>query len=71
MLTRLAKFYCMAVAMLLTALVGLSRIFLGVHYPTDVLGGWLVGLSWALLWWIVERTLERRTSLKSERATVS
>jgi undecaprenyl-diphosphatase len=69
--TRLAKFYCMAVAMLLTVLVGASRVFLGVHYPTDVLAGWLVGLSWALLWWIAERTLERRTSLRRERASVS
>jgi undecaprenyl-diphosphatase len=66
--TRLAKFYCMAVAMLLTAIVGASRVYLGVHYPTDVLAGWLVGLSWALLWWIVERVLERRTSLRRERA---
>ena len=64
--SRLAKFYCMAVAMLITALVGMSRVFLGVHYPTDVLAGWLFGLSWALLIWLVERALERRTSLKQE-----
>lgn len=64
---RLTKFYCMAVAMLATALVGASRVYLGVHYPTDVIAGWLIGLTWALLCWLVERSLERRTGLKRER----
>ena len=65
---RLTKLYCMTVAMLATALVGASRVYLGVHYPTDVLAGWLIGLSWALLCWIIERSLERQTGLKRERA---
>ena len=64
---RLTKLYCMAVAMLATVLVGLSRIYLGVHYPTDVLAGWLIGLSWALLCWLIERSLERQAGLKRER----
>lgn len=62
------KFYCMAIAMLITALVGASRVYLGVHYPTDVLAGWLIGLSWALLCWLVERGLERRAGWTRERA---
>ena len=65
---RVTKFYCIASAMLVTFLVGASRIYLGVHYPTDVLGGWLVGLSWALLCWLVERAIERRTGLAKEQA---
>jgi undecaprenyl-diphosphatase len=67
---RLAKYYCIAIAMLLTFLVGSSRVFLGVHYPTDVVAGWLIGLSWALLCWVVERTLERRAGLKREKEQV-
>jgi undecaprenyl-diphosphatase len=60
---RATRWYCMGVAALATFLVGLSRIYLGVHYPTDVLAGWIIGLSWALLCWIVERVLERRAVL--------
>lgn len=65
---RLTKFYCIAVAMLLTGLVGVSRVYLGVHYPTDVLAGWIVGLSWALLCWLVERLLEKGRGWRRERA---
>jgi undecaprenyl-diphosphatase len=64
---RLAKYYCIAVAMLLTFLVGASRVFLGVHYPTDVVAGWLVGMTWALVCWVIERSLERRAGLKREK----
>jgi undecaprenyl-diphosphatase len=46
------KLYLFGVALLLTALVGISRVYLGVHWPTDVVAGWAAGLAWALLlWW--------------------
>jgi undecaprenyl-diphosphatase len=65
LLTRLVehwrlKIYFLAVAMLLTVLIGVSRIYLGVHYPTDVLAGWMLGLGWGIVCWLVLRTLQRR-----------
>jgi undecaprenyl-diphosphatase len=65
--SRFVKFYIMSIAMLATLLVGATRVYLGVHYPTDVLAGWLIGTSWALFCWLLERSLERTAGLKKER----
>jgi undecaprenyl-diphosphatase len=64
---RATKLYCMAAAMAVTLLVGTSRVYLGVHYPTDVLGGWMIGMSWALLCWMLERLMERRSGIAREK----
>jgi undecaprenyl-diphosphatase len=67
---RRLKTYIIAVAALLTFLVGASRIFLGVHYPTDVLAGWTAGLVWALVCGLAmslyKRRGETRLSLKTD-----
>jgi len=54
------KLYFIATALMITVLVGISRIYLGVHYPTDVLAGWSFGLIWALLCWLIARFLRNR-----------
>lgn len=57
---RRVKAYLLAGAVLLTLLVGCSRVYLGVHYPTDVLAGWTVGASWATLCWLVAEWWRQR-----------
>lgn len=47
------KGYVVGIAIAITLLIGLSRLYLGVHYPTDVLAGWSIGALGALgTWWI-------------------
>ena len=58
---RALKIYVMGLAVLLTVLVGLSRLYLGVHWPSDVLAGWCAGSAWAMLCWLLARlVLSRR-----------
>jgi undecaprenyl-diphosphatase len=45
--------YFMLLAALLTVLIGLSRIYLGVHFATDILGGWCIGTAWAIGRWVL------------------
>ncbi len=56
--TRRQRIYAISVACLISFLVGWTRIALGVHYPTDVLAGWTVGLAWALFSWLIVNAWE-------------
>lgn len=58
--TRALRIFTISMAIFLTAIVGSSRIFMGVHYPSDVLAGWCLGAAWALLCSTVAMLLQRR-----------
>lgn len=60
------KAYILIVALVLTGLVGISRVFMGVHYPSDVLAGWVAGLAWAIFCWLVARYLQRRGAVNRD-----
>jgi undecaprenyl-diphosphatase len=60
------KIYLILAALFVTLLVGVSRVYMGVHYPTDVLAGWTAGLVWAMLCWIVARYLQKRGKVEKD-----
>jgi undecaprenyl-diphosphatase len=64
---RLTKAYCMIMAVTLTLLAGISRVYLGVHYPTDVIGGWIFGFAWASICWLVAQRYDRESGVARER----
>ncbi len=63
---RRQKVYVLSVAALVAILVGISRVYLGVHWPTDVLAGWLAGAGWAAACLLVARLLARRGTVEPE-----
>lgn len=56
--------YFLAVAVVMTVMIGISRVYLGVHWPTDVLAGWCLGAAWALFCWLVALWLQRRGQME-------
>lgn len=62
---RLRIFY-LTLAVVLTVLIGVTRVYLGVHFPTDVLAGWSLGSAWALIWFIGANFLHERFASKRQ-----
>jgi undecaprenyl-diphosphatase len=57
---RREKLFVIAWALAFTVLTGVSRVYVGVHWPTDVVAGWALGASWAVGCWLVADHLARR-----------
>jgi undecaprenyl-diphosphatase len=61
---RRIKSYFLTIAALLAFIVGTTRVYLGVHFPTDVLAGWCSGFAWALLCSLIARWLQRKGAVE-------
>ena len=55
------KIYILFWSVFLTVIVGISRVYLGVHWPTDIIAGWIAGGTWAVLGLLVGHRLLRTT----------
>jgi undecaprenyl-diphosphatase len=51
-----ARILIWSIASLLILMIGLTRVYLGVHWPTDVLAGWIAGAVWAMFWCLLARS---------------
>jgi undecaprenyl-diphosphatase len=60
------KAYILSIAVILTLLIGISRVYLGVHWPTDVAAGWCAGFAWAIGCWVIAAWLQAEGKIEGE-----
>jgi undecaprenyl-diphosphatase len=73
---RRLKAYALVVAVTIAVLIGLTRIYLGAHWASDVVGGWCVGVAWAMALWLAAHAIQRvqrrrHAPLQDEGATAA
>ncbi len=69
--SRAVRIYLLTLAAVLSILIGLSRLYLGVHWPSDVLAGWSFGSAWALLFWVASHRAEQAAGRGAARCATS
>lgn len=63
---RRLQYFVQIAAFFLALLIGVTRVYLGVHWPSDVLAGWSIGVAWAGICWLVAHYLTRRREQTGE-----
>jgi undecaprenyl-diphosphatase len=66
---RRMRIYLIGCAVLATLLAGSSRVYLGVHWPSDVLAGWAAGTAWAAASWPATHWLQQRGLIEGDTAS--
>ena len=62
---RRLKAFVLGVAMLIAGLVGLTRVYLGAHWASDVVAGWCAGAAWSMALWLVAWAVQRRQARRA------
>jgi undecaprenyl-diphosphatase len=60
------KAFVLGAAMTVVLLIGLTRVYLGVHWASDVFAGWCAGAAWAMALWLMVYVVQRRQAIRAE-----